>query len=163
MKFCTSCGTPLELKKIEQKQRSYCPGCNRIHYEHLKVGTGALIEMDKKVLLIRRTQAPFALCWNLPAGYVDADESPSQAVIREVYEEAGLQVEVTNLADVYFFNDDPRGNGILIVYNCVVKAGTLAETGEAVDPTYFASKDIPINLAGGGHNQAIQAWQKLYT
>jgi 8-oxo-dGTP diphosphatase len=161
MKFCTSCGTLLVLKEIEQKQRAYCPRCNRIHYEQLKVGAGAFIELDKRILLLQRTQAPFANCWNLPAGYVEVDESPIQAIIREVHEEVGLQVEVVDLADVYFFDDDPRGNGILVMYNCIVKNGTLTESDEAASPTYFASKDIPTNLAGGGHNQAIRAWQKL--
>lgn len=161
MKFCTNCGDSLVLKEIEQKQRAYCPRCNRIHYEHLKVGAGAIIELDKKILLLQRTQAPFANCWNLPAGYVEVDESPIQAIIREVYEEVGLQVEVVDLADVYFFNDDPRGNGILVVYNCIIKNGILAESDEAATPTYFAGKDIPKTLAGGGHNQAIRAWRNL--
>ena len=161
MKFCINCGAPLESKLIEEKQRAYCPDCNRIHYEQLKVGAGAIIELDKKILLVQRAQALFANCWNLPAGYVEADESPIQAVIREVHEEVGLHVEVVDLADVYFFNDDPRGNGILVVYNCAVKNGTLTESNEALAPTCFVSKDIPTNLAGGGHNQAIKAWQKL--
>lgn len=163
MKFCINCGAPLESKLIEQKQRAYCSKCNRIHYEQLKVGAGAIIELDKKILLIRRTQAPFSNCWNLPAGYVEADESPIQAVKREVFEEIGLRVEVVALMDVYFFNNDPRGNGILVVYNCKVKSGTLGESNEATSPTYFASQDIPPNLAGGGHDQAIASWQRLYT
>jgi len=161
MKFCSSCGTSLIWKEIEQKQRAYCPGCNRVHYEQLKVGAGAIIEMEGKILLLQRTRPPFAHCWNLPAGYVDVDENPAQAAIREVNEEVGLQVEIVDLADVYFFNDDPRGNGIFIVYNCLIRDGALTESDEAVTPTCFAAKDIPTNLAGGGHDLAIRAWQKL--
>ena len=126
----------------------------------IKVGAGALIELNNKILLLQRTQAPFANCWNLPAGYVEADESPIQAVVREVYEEVGLQVEIANLVDIYFFNDDPRGNGILVVYNCVIIGGALIESDEAIAPTYFSYNDIPKSLAGGGHNQAIRAWQE---
>ncbi|PKO12741.1 MAG: hypothetical protein CVU39_22505 [Chloroflexi bacterium HGW-Chloroflexi-10] len=163
MRFCSNCGTSLVLKEIEQRQRAYCPECRRVYYEQLKIGAGALIELDRKILLLKRTKEPFAGCWNLPAGYVEVDESPVQAVIREVYEEVGLRVEVTDLVDVYFFNDDPRGNGILVVYHCVVREGALIESDEAVAPTYFFSKDIPANLSGGGHDQAIRAWQKLYT
>ncbi len=162
MRFCADCGTSLVLKEIEKRQRAYCPKCQRIHYEQLKVGAGALIELDKRILLLQRNQAPFAGCWNLPAGYVEADESPVEAVIREVYEEVGLQVKVTGLVDVYFFNDDPRGNGILVVYNCIIVGGVLTESDEATAPSYFVSQDIPIHLAGGGHDQAIRAWQELH-
>ena len=49
------------------------------------------------MLLLQRTDEPFKHCWNLPAGYVEADESPTQTVAREVYEETGLQVEVGGL------------------------------------------------------------------
>ena len=160
MKFCTRCGASLVLREIEQKQRACCPSCGSIHYEQLKVGAGALIEQDRKILLLKRTHAPFANCWSFPAGYVEADESPAQAVIREVYEEVGLQVEVVDLVDVYFFQDDPRGNGIHILYRCMVVGGVLAESDEATAPAFFASKDIPPNLAGGGHDQGIRAWQE---
>ena len=162
MRFCINCGAPLVLKETDHKQRPYCPRCDSVHYEQLKVGVGALIEWDKRVLLLQRTEAPFANCWNLPAGYVEVDESPIQAVIREVLEEVGLQAHVTELADVYFFDDDPRGNGILIVYRCVVTEGTMTESDEATAPTLFASQDIPPNVAGGGHNQAIDAWRELH-
>lgn len=162
MKFCADCGAALVLKEIEQRQRAFCPRCDRVHYEQLKIGAGALIELDKKILLLQRTQAPFAHCWNLPAGYVEVDESPVQAVIREVYEEVGLKVEATDLVNVYFFDDDPRGNGVLVVYHCMVRNGALTESDEATTPTYFAGQDIPANLAGGGHDQAIYAWQKLH-
>ena len=160
MKFCPDCGTGLELREFEQKQRDSCPRCRRIHYVQLKVGAGALIEQDGTLLLIQRTSAPFQHCWNLPAGYVEADESPVETVIRETYEEIGLRVEAKGLVDVYFFADDPRGNGILIVYECCPVGGELRASQEAVNPTFFAVGDIPENLAGGGHDQAVLAWQR---
>ena len=84
---------------------------------------------------------------------------PPHTVIREVYEETGLQVEVDRLVDIYFFDDDPRGNGILVVYKCHPVGGHLIATGEGANPTFFAQSDIPSNLAGGGHDQAIGAWR----
>ena len=63
---------------------------------------------DGCLLLIRRTHEPFGEQWNVPAGYVEIDEDPAHAVVREVYEETGLPVEIGRLVNVYFFNDDPR-------------------------------------------------------
>jgi len=160
IKYCPDCGTALELREFGQRQRAFCPQCHHIHYVQLKVGAGALIERDGSLLLLQRTQTPFLGCWNLPAGYVEADESPLEAVVRETYEETGLRVEPKGLVDVYFFADDPRGNGILIVYECCPVEGELRASQEAVNPTFFAVEDIPENLAGGGHNQAICVWKK---
>jgi len=159
-RFCAHCGSLLELRGHEGKQRLFCPNCKRISYQQLKVGAGALIERDGKLLLIQRTTAPFRHCWNLPAGYAEADESPVQTVVREAHEETGLQVEVEGLVDVYFFDDDPRGNGILIVYRCRVTGGDLRSSCEAVKPTFFPRDGVPENLAGGGHDQAVRAWQE---
>jgi len=159
MGFCFDCGAPLELRQVEGKPRFFCPSCQRVHYAQLKVGAGALVEQNRGLLLLRRTTDPFRACWNLPAGYVEADEAPHQAAVREVWEETGLRVEPTGLVDVYYFDDDPRGNGILIVYRCRRAGGLLTATREGADPTFFASHDVPTDVAGGGHDQAIDAWR----
>ena len=159
MKFCPHCGNPFELKEVEGRVRFFCPRCQRIHYAHLKVGAGGLIEQNGGLLLLQRTQSPFQNSWNIPAGYAEVDESPSRTVVRETYEETGLQVEVDVLVDVYFFDDDPRGNGILIVYKCHLIGGELIATLEGTSPTFFNRNNLPADLAGGGHNQAIRAWQ----
>ena len=158
-RFCPNCGAQFEVREIGHRQRSVCPRCGWIHYEQLKVGAGALIEQDGRLLLLERTHEPFKGYWNLPAGYVEADESPIQAALRETCEETGLQVEVVALENIYFFDDDPRGNGILIVYRCRVVGGELSESAEGVNPTYWSRAQVPALLAGGGHDQAIRAWQ----
>jgi ADP-ribose pyrophosphatase YjhB (NUDIX family) len=97
---------------------------------------------------MRRTNDPFKDCWNLPAGYVEAHEAPLQAVVREVHEETGLRVEPQGLAGVYYFDDDPRGNGILIVYACRPVGGALRDTREGVASAFFGVNDLPEDLAG---------------
>lgn len=160
MRFCSDCGAALEPRQIEERQRLFCPSCRRVQYVQLKVGAGGLIEQDGGLLLVQRRHDPFRGCWNLPAGYVEADEAPEQAVVREVYEETGLCVAAEQLVDVYCFDDDPRGNGILIVYRCSPVGGVLMETGEGREVTVFASHEVPRDLAGGGHDRAIDAWRR---
>jgi 8-oxo-dGTP diphosphatase len=160
MGFCPNCGASLEIVESEGRLRPYCPRCARIHYEQLKVGAGALVQHKGRLLLVQRTQQPFRHRWNLPAGYAEADEDPAETVVREVREETGLEIELANLMGVYFFDDDPRGNGILIVYECHAVGGKLTESPEGTNLTFFASDQIPPALAGGGHNQAIIAWQE---
>ena len=126
----------------------------------MKVGAGGLIEKEGKLLLIQRTRDPFINTRNLPAGYVEVDESPIRAVNREVYEETSLKVEIDKLVDVYFFTDDPRGNGFLITYKYKLIGGESIENPEEKSPTYFTASDIPHNIAGGGHDQVVIAWKK---
>jgi demethylmenaquinone methyltransferase/2-methoxy-6-polyprenyl-1,4-benzoquinol methylase len=52
------------------------------------------------VLLIQRNQEPNRGSWTIPSGYVEKDEPPDAAVVREVYEETGLRVRVTGLVAI---------------------------------------------------------------
>lgn len=45
--------------------------------------------------------------WNAPCGYLDFDETTSEAAIREVYEETGVKL---NKVTFFGFNDSPRDN-----------------------------------------------------
>ncbi|MEB2301431.1 NUDIX domain-containing protein [Lysinibacillus xylanilyticus] len=66
-----------------------------------KVGVGAVIQ-DKanKILLVLRKKAPEAGCWSLPGGKVDYMETIENAIIREIKEELGVDIEVTQLVCV---------------------------------------------------------------
>ena len=142
--------------------RDKCPNCGRVHYDGPKVGAGTLIVEDSKILLLRRTIEPYIGAWNLPAGYAEVDEPPSETAVRETFEETGLEVEVSSLVDVYFFTDDPRGNGLLILYAAHIVGGSLRESSETATPTFFSAHDLPTNIGGGGHNQALSDWQKTH-
>ncbi len=51
-----------------------------------------------RILLVRRADDGY---WELPGGRVEVGESASAAVVREVAEEAGVTIQVTELAGVY--------------------------------------------------------------
>jgi len=55
---------------------------------------------------------------------------------------------------------DAGWNGILIAYRCRIVRGEPGESAEGTKPTFFPHDHIPSALAGGGHDQAIQAWQE---
>jgi 8-oxo-dGTP diphosphatase len=130
-------------------------------YRQLKVGAGVLVQRDGALLLVRKSPQADAFpgTWCLPAGYCEADESPQATAAREALEESGLQVRVDRLVDAHFFDDDPRGNGLLLVYEAAVAGGQLRSDGrETVAHGFFSPEELPHPLCGGGHNQAILAW-----
>lgn len=55
-----------------------------------RVGCGALILINRRVLLIRRLKPPEALAWGLPGGKVDLFEPLEAAITRELSEELGI-------------------------------------------------------------------------
>ena len=56
-----------------------------------KLGADAAVVNDRgQILLLKRSDGRG---WGLPGGWVDVHESPAQAAVREVWEEAGLRVE----------------------------------------------------------------------
>ncbi len=147
------------MRSLEGRLREVCPACGWVHYRQLKVGAGAQIVLDGRLLLCLRASAPFQGTWSLPAGYVEADEPPARAAEREAWEETGLHVHALRLVEAVYFYDDPRGNGILLVYACEVLGGDLRPNAENWEARLFAPQEIPANLCGAGHREAIRHWQ----
>ncbi len=143
----------------DERARETCPRCGWVFYPHQKLSAAGLIEQNNSLLLVRRAFEPWKDCWYLPAGYVEVDEDPVDAAEREVLEETGLQVSVGRLLQGYFFNDDPRGNGYLLVFACHVQGGSLGIKPETNQAGFFLRNQLPQPLAGAGHDRAVFDWQ----
>lgn len=73
-----------------------------------RVAAYALVERDDAVLLARVSPRGFHTgLWSLPGGGIDHGEAPRDAVVREVREESGVEVEVGEILTV----DDERIRG----------------------------------------------------
>ncbi|MEU3274510.1 NUDIX hydrolase [Saccharomonospora sp. NPDC006951] len=79
-------------------------------------------EMEPYVLLVRRGWDPFAGCWALPGGHVDAGETTEAAARRELREETGVAVgPAATLTGVYADpGRDPRGRYVTFAYALTV-------------------------------------------
>lgn len=62
-----------------------------------RVGCGAAIVVNGRILLLRRLTAPEAGCWGLPGGKIDLFETAEAAMRREVSEELGIVVGTAEL------------------------------------------------------------------
>lgn len=72
-----------------------------------------IVSADGHVLITQRsaTMDTHPNLWCLPCGYVDWDESIHQAVIREVWEETGINVDKEEYS-MYHVNDNPNNDGL---------------------------------------------------
>ena len=59
-----------------------------------EVAVGAVCSLDGSLLLIRRGRGPAAGEWSVPGGRVESGETLHEAVVRETFEETGLEVVV---------------------------------------------------------------------
>jgi ADP-ribose pyrophosphatase YjhB (NUDIX family) len=71
---------------------------SRLYPTRPYVAVSAAIFRDGRVLIVRRAQAPASGIYTLPGGAVELGETLEQAVIREVHEETGLDIEPVKLA-----------------------------------------------------------------
>ncbi|MDP8237540.1 MAG: NUDIX hydrolase N-terminal domain-containing protein [Candidatus Hatepunaea meridiana] len=114
-----------------------------IGYITPKVGVNAAIFDDKqRILLQKRTDNGK---WGLPSGWVEVGEKLLEAIVREVKEETGLDVEPTYLLNVYdskAFAPHRAHNAVGFLYLCESKGGTLAISHESTDIGYFEIEAI---------------------
>lgn len=63
------------------------------HWISPSISVDGLVIVDNHVLVVKRSEAMSnPLLWCLPCGFMDWNETPLDACIREVYEEAGIDV-----------------------------------------------------------------------
>lgn len=144
---------------IHGATRRVCPVCDYIHFRDPKVAAVTFVQRDRQVLLVQRRMNPARGKWALPAGYVDADEDPRLAAIRETHEETGLDIDIVRLLDVIYNPPDPTHTGasIAILYLGRVIGGTLCAQDDVEAVGWFTKDDLP-SLAFASTYTAINRW-----
>lgn len=103
------------------------------------LGAFAIIwDNDRRVLLCHRRDFD---AWNLPGGRVESGELPTEAVIREVREETGLEVAIERLVGIYGKADNR--DELVFAFICRVIGGNLHVTEESSACEYFDLAHLP--------------------
>jgi 8-oxo-dGTP pyrophosphatase MutT (NUDIX family) len=109
-------------------------------------GTAAIIRnANGEVLLQRRSDNGQ---WGLLGGSTDPNESPAEAMVREVYEESGLIVRPVRCIalirlDVHYPNGDHL-QPTVAVFECEIISGELKSMdGESLELRFFAPEHLP--------------------
>jgi ADP-ribose pyrophosphatase YjhB (NUDIX family) len=158
-RFCPRCGTPLEPRNDHGSVRPTCPSCGFIHYRNPVPAAGVILVDGGGVLLVKRRFDPRAGAWCLPAGFMEAGETPEQTAVREVREETGLDVALTGLFGVYAGFDDPRVRAVLILYTADHVSGEVTPGDDAIEARYFPLSRLPRSIAFAAHRQALDEFR----
>ena len=117
--------------------------CNEEGYQTPKLDTRAAIFKDDKILLVHEKNG----FWSLPGGWVDILESIESNTIKEVKEEAGLDVvakKVIAIQDRNKHNTPIYPYGVCKVFvECEVMGGEFVENIETVEIGYFSIDNLP--------------------
>lgn len=117
--------------------------CNEIGYQTPKLDTRAAVFQDGRILLVKENNGT----WSLPGGWVDVQVSVMENVIKEVREEAGLEVTADLVIAV---QDREKHNLPVYAYRvckifvlCSVVGGAFEPNIETVESRYFGIDELP--------------------
>ncbi|MDU7441699.1 MAG: NUDIX hydrolase N-terminal domain-containing protein, partial [Clostridium sp.] len=117
--------------------------CNETGFQTPKIDTRAAIFNNDKILLVKELDGK----WSLPGGWVDVNQSIYSNIIKEVKEEAGLNVipkKIIAAQDRNKHNYPVYAYGICKVFILCENNGGKFETNiETIESEYFSMDNLP--------------------
>lgn len=155
IKYCPYCGNRLTRKMVEGRKRLFCPECERVYYEN-PTPVVAVVARDKKgqILLVKRKLEPGKGKWALPSGFMEIEETPIQAALRELKEETGITGRFKRLIGVYSNKSEVHGYLVNIIYEAEIIGGNICAGDDAEEAEFFAVNQIP-PLVFQSHREAV--------
>lgn len=118
--------------------------CCEVGYQTPKLDCRAAIFQEGKILLVKENDGR----WSLPGGWVDVDLSVKENTIKEVKEEAGLDVTADRVIAI---QDRDKHNKPEYAYKickifilCTAYGGHFEENIETVESRYFSLEELPV-------------------
>ncbi len=141
-RHCPVCGGALRTKtlKPEEPDRLVCSKCDFVFHLDPKVVACSVVEMDGRIVLLKRAIDPQKGKWVLPGGYVDRGEEVKAAAVRETEEECGLKIRTKDLLGLYSY---PGRISVVIVYVAEPSGGKLIVGDETAEVGLYSPESIP--------------------
>ncbi|MFB6292572.1 MAG: NUDIX domain-containing protein [Candidatus Nanohaloarchaea archaeon] len=144
--YCPGCGSELVNRHVEERDRKYCESCGEVVWQNPKPVTGVAVVGDGEILLIKRGIKPAKGKWSLPAGFIERDEPPEKAAVRELEEETGVRADPDELElmDTVFMEQPGRGYVLGIIYRIDREktAGEPEAASDAVEAGFHTIEEI---------------------
>lgn len=160
-RYCQECGTRMELRQVEGRDVPHCPACGFVAWRNPLVATMVVVETPAGIVLGRRAIEPGLGLWCLPGGFVNEDEDPKDAAVRECEEEIRVRVDIDSLLEIYHITRaDGRGMVGLAYAGRLAGGETPSAGSEMTEVGLFSPGALP-DLAFASHRRAIADWALL--
>lgn len=107
-----------------------------------RVGSALVVRDGDRILLARRNKTPNLGKWVLPGGKIEPFETIAAAGEREIQEEAGIAVRVTNQIGVFEIIAPPTEHRLVIYSWADRTGGELRAGSDALEPRFFSRDEI---------------------
>jgi ADP-ribose pyrophosphatase YjhB (NUDIX family) len=117
-------------------------------YATPRVDVRGAVFQDRRLLLVKERMDG---AWTMPGGWADVGDVPSEAVEREVLEEAGFKVKARKVIGVYDANRvGPLDiyHAFKIVFFCDLIGGVARPSNETSEVAFYDLDTIPAALSG---------------
>ena len=124
-------------------------------------GVQALVERDGQLLLGRRAYEPRPGMWDLPGGFLDETEHPLDALVRELREETGLEIEPQEFVGVWMEPDYQGRTVLCLTWDARVTGGIERAADDVVELGWFAPDELPADeeLAFLDYPDVLRVWR----
>ena len=155
IKYCPQCKYPLRRIKINKRRRLVCQRCGWINYENPLPAVVAVVRNNKKILLVKRGIEPHKGRWTLPSGFIEIEETPRVACLRELKEETNLEGKVLKIIGVYSQRSKMYKNILVVACEVGVEEEQPAAGDDAQEARFFPVERLP-NIPFSSHLQIIE-------
>lgn len=142
-RFCPICTAHLNQHVIDSTRRMHCTNCGFIQFTNPSPTAGVIAIKDKKIVMIKRGRQPALGKWSFPSGFIEVGESPEEAALRELKEEAGVTGKILGHIGTYYEVSEVYGDLIIVMYLVEITGGELKAGDDAVDVKLFRKIDVP--------------------
>lgn len=143
LRYCSRCGSALRFGAVadDDRPRDACEACGHITYVNPRMVVTTIPVTDAgEVVLLRRGIEPGYGTWAQPGGFLEVDETVTEAAIRETFEETGLIVEPGAIVGLY---SRLEAAVVVVAFEARILGGTTTTNPEALEIEAFAPEAIP--------------------
>lgn len=143
LNYCTRCGAGLRFGPVEgeDRERLACEACGHVAYVNPRLVVTTIPVTDEgEVVLLRRGIEPGRGSWAQPGGFLEVDETVTEAAVRETLEETGLLVRPGEIVGLY---SRLEAAVVVVAFEAAVVGGSVRTNAEALEIQAFRPESIP--------------------